>query len=679
MSTELFAKEQAILDRARAALATSHQEFESLAVGYERLLKQVRRLVQISDRSEERLKDANLLIEQQKLALEKANEEISRHAELLEVRVRERTRELAAERAKLERLVRIGITLGGVRDGAVLQETILEGALELSGADGAVLYFLDDNALIPRLARIDSLGLRRGGTLLPLPDLPAVPLRTEAGRPNDKDIVAAAVQVRRSLVVDDAYDQAPFDLSLVYQLDLRLGYRTRSLLAVPLIPRGAEVIGVLLLLNARDADSGAITGFSAETRRIVEALASQAAVSIDNYSLLEIQGNLLESFIELIAGAIDAKSPHTGGHCARVPEIAQMVAEAASVQAQGPFAAFALTSEDEWREFRIAAWLHDCGKVTTPEYVVDKATKLETLYNRIHEVRTRFEVLWREADIAYWRALAQGEADEASLARERDALKATLQDEFAFVAQCNIGGEFMAPADLERLQVIAGRTWTRYFDDTLGLAHLEVDRLPPDHPAPPVEEPLLADRPEHRVSRPSGETFLPDARMDIPAYLYNFGELYNLSIRRGTLTEEERFKINDHVVQTIAMLRRLSFPKSLRRVPEYAGAHHETLAGTGYPRRLRAEEMSVPARIIALADIFEALTAADRPYKKAKSLGEALKIMAFMARDRHIDPDLFDLLLESGIYRLYAESYLLPEQLGPIDLAALRGIVHGTP
>ncbi|GEO81835.1 HD domain-containing phosphohydrolase [Pararhodospirillum oryzae] len=634
---ELFAREQTVLDQARAALqATPNPAFEVLADEYGRLVRQMRRLVQISDRSEERLKDAYTLIEQQKAELERANAAISRYADDLEQRVRERTRELAQERERLERLVRLGITLGRERDPKRLPDLLVDGALELSGATMGTLYTLDEERL--------SVASRRGGPPLPPDDPPPAPV-TEA---------------LRNRVLIRVTSPGP--------------NRTRICtgVAVPLIPRGQETIGALLLETQPDAPP-----FADETRPLVEALVAQGAAALDNQNLLKIQAILLESFIELIAGAIDAKSPHTGGHCARVPEIAHLIARAACAETRGPFAGFALTTEDEWREFRIAAWLHDCGKVTTPEYVVDKATKLETLYNRLHEIRTRFEVLWRDAEIAYWRGLARNEAPEPELDRRRHDARQALQDDFAFVAACNIGGEALAEADLERLKVLANRPWIRHFDDTLGLSADERRRLPADHPAPPAEERLLADRPEHRVPRPAGETTIPDLRLSIPPLLFNFGELYNLTIRRGTLTEEERFKINDHVVQTIAMLRRLSFPKSLRRVPEYAGAHHETLIGTGYPRRLMADEMSVPARILAVADVFEALTAGDRPYKKAKPLSEALAIMAGMVSRRHLDPDLFDLLLTSGVYRVYAEMYLTAEQRDPVDLDALRALARG--
>jgi len=325
----------------------------------------------------------------------------------------------------------------------------------------------------------------------------------------------------------------------------------------------------------------------------------------------------------------------------------------------------------------VAAWLHDCGKVTTPEYVVDKATKLETIYDRIHEIRTRFEVLKRDAEIAALRRILGGEsreAVEAELARDLAALDA----DFAFVASCNEGGEFMAPERLARLQRIAERTWLRTLDDRLGISHEERERKAsaPIRPLP-AQERLLADKPEHAITRSATEHIGADNpwgfRLETPALRYNRGELYNLSIGRGTLTAEDRHKINDHIVQTIVMLSQLPFPKHLQQVPEIAGGHHEKMDGTGYPKRLTGNEMSPLARMMAIADIFEALTAIDRPYKKGKTLSEAIAIMARMRDEQHIDADLFALFLRAGVYRDYAQRFMQPQYIDAVDIERFLG------
>ncbi|MGB5466438.1 MAG: HD domain-containing phosphohydrolase, partial [Sedimenticolaceae bacterium] len=365
--------------------------------------------------------------------------------------------------------------------------------------------------------------------------------------------------------------------------------------------------------------------------------------------------------------------PYTGGHCQRLPELTRMLAEAACASADPPFADVEL-SDDEWEALHIASWLHDCGKVTTPEYVVDKSTKLETIYDRIHEIRMRFELLKRDAEVEYWREVADG-GDRTKLQAELDARRQALDDDFAFVAACNEGGDFMAPERIERLREIARTTWTRTLDDRIGISWEErqrKDRTPA--PTLPVTERLLADKQEHIIERPDSERMPADNRwgfkLDVPEHKYNRGELYNLEVARGTLSAEERFKINDHVVQTIVMLDKLPYPRHLRAVPEIAGGHHETMQGTGYPKRLTRDETSLPARMMAIADIFEALTASDRPYKKAKSLSEAIRILSFMRKDDHIDPDLFVLFLKSGVWRQYAEKYLAPEQLDDVDIQA---------
>jgi hypothetical protein len=348
-----------------------------------------------------------------------------------------------------------------------------------------------------------------------------------------------------------------------------------------------------------------------------------------------------------------------------------MLADAACRQTDGPYAGFRLDAQ-QWEAVRLAAWLHDCGKVTTPEFVVEKATKLEAPYNRIHEIRMRFELLKRDAQIACLEAIARGEPAQQANAACRLRL-ATLDEDFAFVARCNLGGESMDDADVERLRRIGETRWLRTLDDRLGLSRDELDRMPSPAPTLPTAEPLLADRPEHRIARPPMPE-LPDAlrerfNMRVPQWLYDRGELHNLSIRRGTLTEEERYRINEHIVQTQIMLAQLPFPPHLRSVPEIAGNHHERVDGAGYPRGLHAEEMSPLSRMMAIADVFEALTAADRPYKPGMKLSQALTLMARMRDQGHLDPDLFDIFLRSGVHLEYARRFVAPGQIDEVDPA----------
>ncbi|NQZ23050.1 MAG: transporter substrate-binding domain-containing protein [Colwellia sp.] len=382
------------------------------------------------------------------------------------------------------------------------------------------------------------------------------------------------------------------------------------------------------------------------------------------------QKQLMESFIKLIAQAIDDKSPYTAGHCERVPELGIMLVEAASKSNFGCFSDFSLETEEQQREFRVAAWLHDCGKITTPEHIVDKATKLETIYNRIHEIRMRFEVLWRDAEIIFYKKILLEPDSGAFHQQELKRTRKKLTDDFAFIAESNIGGEFMGEDKVERLLAISQQTWVRHFDDRLGLSPQELAKQSGEEVTLPVTEKILIDKAKHIEVRTQNKTYDPSfgIKMNIPDKLYNRGELYNLSISRGTLTNEDRFKINEHVISTIRMLDNLPFPPELANVPRYASTHHETLIGTGYPRKLVGEDLSIPERILVLADIFEALTAADRPYKKAKPLSVAIKIMHKMVLDQHIDQEVFELFLTSGVYADYAKKYLPSDQLDSLNI-----------
>ncbi|ATC98392.1 hypothetical protein PSPO_a1286 [Pseudoalteromonas spongiae UST010723-006] len=382
------------------------------------------------------------------------------------------------------------------------------------------------------------------------------------------------------------------------------------------------------------------------------------------------QAELLDSFVKLIAQAIDDKSPYTAGHCNRVPELGLMLVDHASDCDEPHFKAFKLDTDDKKREFKLAAWLHDCGKIITPEHIVDKGTKLECIYNRIHEIRMRFEVLLRDAEISCYKQLLQQPERESELQLELNATQQALYEEYEFVAKINQGGEFMEEDKITRLEEIAKRTWLRHFSDKKGLSPLE--ELKNDQPDEllPITEQLLADKEGHIIKREQAVEYAPHLgiNIEVPEYKANLGELYNLKIGRGTLTAEDRFIINEHIIGTIKMLDSLPFPCELSNVPRYASTHHETLKGTGYPRKLTGDDLSIPERILVLADIFEALTASDRPYKKAKPLSVAIDILHKMSLDQHVDIEVFKLFLRSGVYKQYAQKYMPKEQIDEIDL-----------
>jgi HD-GYP domain-containing protein (c-di-GMP phosphodiesterase class II) len=555
----------------------------------------------------------------------------------------------------INRFINLINTLASEQNLDDLLRRVSHETMRISHADGVLTYLMNDNedALNPEVLCSSNNDYIETESLKPITC------------PDENEIAPLFKKNRSSvIIIDDSSDSAFKPLLKLFNTD------HLTMIALPLVNRNYGHIGLLCLLF-RKADE-----LTTETEKaslaFIQALSGFAAVTLESRQLLHMQEALLNAFIKLIAGAIDAKSPYTGGHCQRVPELTRMLAQSACESTEPPFDAFDL-AEEEWEALEIASWLHDCGKVTTPEYVVDKATKLETIYDRIHEIRMRFEVLKRDAEIQYWQQLAEG-GDKDSLQRSLVETLKQMDDDYAFIAECNEGGEFMSDDKIERLHGIAQRTWKRTLDDRIGISEEEARRKSrSEKPTLPAEEHVLADKSEHIIERENHERMPADNpwgfKLDVPEHKYNRGELYNLAVSRGTLSAEERYKINDHMTQTIIMLEKLPYPKHLRDVPKIAGGHHETMDGKGYPKRLTRSDMSLTARMMAIADIFEALTASDRPYKKAKSLSEAIRIMSTMRNNNHIDPDLFKLFLTSGVYRKYGEQFLDAKQVDDVDVS----------
>lgn len=527
----------------------------------------------------------------------------------------------------LKELTDIGIALSAEKDHSRLLEIILLKAMEITKADGGTLYTrTEDNRLTFEILVNRSLGIHRGGTSGEEIKFYPLALYDAEGKPNRTMVAAWAAISGETVNIEDAYASHDFDFSGTRNFDQKTGYRSKSFLTVPLRNHENEIIGVLQLINAHQTGSGAVVPFSALDQRFVESLASQAAVTITNRSLIDAQKKLFDALIQLVANAVDEKSPYTAGHCRRVPVLTNLLADAACRTTSGPLRDFTMT-EVEMYELEVAAWLHDCGKITTPEYVVDKGTKLETIFDRIHIVDARFEVLKRDAEIAaLQRRLRSLGADPEALLRDDAELSAALShlnDDRDFIRRSNIGGEQIAEEQRNRIEKIARYQWAG---------------------SEGVAEPLLSRE-----------------------------EIENLQIGRGTLSVREREIINNHVAVTIKMLESLPYPKHLRRVPEFAGGHHEKMDGTGYPHGLLRHQMSIPARMVAIADVFEALTANDRPYKKAMPLSQSLKILGRMKLENHIDADLFDVFMHDQVYLKYARQYLSPKQIDEIDLNTIPG------
>lgn len=599
-------------------------------------------------------------------------DELAEAFRLMKKTLAQKTKALETALEKLERIIELGIAMSVEKNSDKLVELILKGAKEISHADGGSLYLKNQEDLLEfKIVLNDSLGFEQGGTSSTPISMPAVPMFTDDEIPNLHNVVSYACHACSMIVIDDAYNAQDFDFSGTKKFDAMNSYRSKSFLTVPLKLQGGEVIGALQLINCMEDGSEEPVPFSTDIQGFVEALSAEAAVVLHNRGLMSVQDKLFESLIQLTAGAIDTKSPYTGGHCERVPELAMMIAEEAEKTTEGPLADFSFSTDEERRAFRIGAWLHDAGKMTTPEFVVDKAVKLETIYNRIHEIRTRFEVLLRDIRLEEKEALLSGAVTETA-AGIRAEKEAELFRDFNFIAECNTGLNNADPNRLSRLQKIADRTWLSHFDHTAGLSKEELSRTEePFIPGCTTSRNLLSDKPEHLV--PYKKDFVQTYekygfQLPHPKNLYNRGELYNLAIKYGTLTEEERYKINEHIMQTIVMLDQLPFPKELSRIMEFASTHHETLTGSGYPRGLTEESLSIPSRILAIADIFEALTACDRPYKEAKTLSEAIAILYGMKERRQIDPQIFALFLKSGIYKKYADKHLLDAQKDDVDI-----------
>lgn len=509
-------------------------------------------------------------------------------------------------------LVDIGVALSEETDSLTLLKKILDAAKALTHADGATLYLIKDKSLHFTVMQTTSIDLHSENNPWALAP---IPLYTDDGIPNTTTMASCCAVSGLSTNIKNIRDVPEFDISGALKYDKITGYCTQSILTIPLINHEKDVIGVLQLINAQNPEAN-ITDFSAQSQRMAEALAAQAAMSLTNQQLVKDMRELLEKFIEVIADAIDEKSPYTGGHCRRVPDIVMLFAEAIQSCTTGPFADQHFSPE-EFYELKIAALLHDWGKITTPVHIVDKATKLETIFDRINLIESRFEILKRDIEIEQLKQQLAGNDKENNAEQCQQ-----LDDDLAFLRRCNLGAEFMSEEHQQQIHRIARYQWTNSKGET---------------------QPLL-----------------------------NENEVANLTISKGTLTNDERQIINAHISTTIRMLESLPFPKHLRNVPEIASGHHERMDGKGYPKGLKQDEMSIQARMIGIADIFEALTATDRPYKNPMPLSQALRILANMSQSGHIDPELFQTFIDKGVYLKYAEQYMERSQIDEVNLSDLK-------
>lgn len=498
----------------------------------------------------------------------------------------------------------------------LLSEIISKGKL-FTNADGGTLYLMseDEKSLVFKIVETDSLGIKMGTSAQEITWAP-VPLYLEDGSSNDKMVAAYCAIKSEILNFEDVYNAEGFNFEGTKKFDEGTGFRSKSMLVIPMIDHNKDVIGVLQLLNAKDSE-GNVISFTSDDEKLLLSLTSQAAVAITNARMIKDLKELLESFIKSIAYAVDQKSPYTGGHVNKVASISLKIAKAINSAKTGKYADVHYTKQDI-NEIRISALMHDVGKITTPQHIMDKATKLEALYDRINLIKIKFEAIKKDMKIDMlnekFRLIESGadSKDTQLLEQELKEKFDVLDKEFAFVKSSNIGGEFMSDDDIEFIKKIATRKY-------------RVNN---------VEHNLLSD-----------------------------DEVHHLCIRKGTLTPEEFVIMRDHARVSNEMLDALPFPKHLKRVPSIAGGHHEKLNGKGYPQGLKENELTLEARILALADIFEALSASDRPYKEAKKMSEIMKIIGFMVKDGELDGDLVQFFYDQNIHLKYAKQCFRPEQI----------------
>ncbi len=514
-------------------------------------------------------------------------------------------------------LTKIGIALSAEKKINNFFKLVLDEAIRFTNADGGTIYTLseDKRTLDFKIICTISMNLRLG--MADTAKWPSVPLYDEKGNKLFKNFASYVAHTGKATSVEDAYNQNIFDNSGTKKYDKNNNYHSKSMAAIPMKDHENELLGVIQLINAMD-EKGNIVNFNDEHITMLTSLASQAAIAFTNKNLIEGLENLLYQFIKSIAGAIDRKSKYTGGHIKRVATLSEMLSQ--KIQKDKGHYKDITFSDDELQEISIAGWMHDVGKITTPIYVRDKAKKLETIFDRVELINTRFNLV-RSIILEDISCCLKDNCKKEEL----EKLLEQLEEDRKFIYQANTGGEFMKDEDLERIDRIFQFKYSSNENDY---------------------------------------------------FLLTENEKINLSIRRGTLLPEEFDKMREHAIVTHEMLGELTFPKKFRDVPKYASAHHEKLNGKGYPFQLSAEQMPLQSRIIAIADLYEALTASDRPYKKGKTLTETLKIMAFMVKDGEIDADLLDLLIDSGLYLEYAKKFLKPRQIDDVDIAKIKAMYH---
>ena len=525
----------------------------------------------------------------------------------------------------IQRLTRIGESLSSETELDKIFDMILDEGISFTRADAATIYTVNQDAtkLQFEIVYNATLNLRKGGTREPV-NWKSIDLYDENGNPVDNKIVTNVYHHKHSLCFVDVYKAEGYDVSGTIKTDRENNYRCKSMLTIPLKNHEDTVLGVIQFINAMD-EEGNIIPFTEEHKAMLSSLASQAAIALSNKKLIENLEELLNQFIRSIAGAIERKSKYSSNHITRVALLTEMIANKINDKGEKYFPGRKF-SENELKELSMAGWMHDVGKIVTPEAIMDKSTKLETICDRIELVKLRLEKMELLLSCLQTKLNENEFADFIHQHIDSELEPKDFPNYFTnitnFLINVNVGKEFVDKADLEKIE-------------KLGKIDFEYE----------------------------GKHY----------FIFTEDEKKNMLISgRGTFTPEEMKIMQDHVAITWEMLSKLSFPKKYENVAFYAATHHEALNGKGYPNGYKAENLPLQSRILAVADIFEALTAADRPYKPAKTLSESLTIMGFMVKDGHLDKDLVDFFLDSGLYKEYAERFMKKDYIDDVDIDSIK-------
>ena len=500
-----------------------------------------------------------------------------------------------------KRIMDINLELASELDKDKLLEMILTLTRELTHSDAGTLYIKskDKKHLDFKVVQNKSLNIYMGGTKGEI-TWNSLPLYLENGEKNKSMIAVISALENRIINIPDVYVEESYNFEGTKNFDNLTGYKSNSMLVIPLINHEKDVIGVLQLINK--THDGELIPYDENDERIIKALSAQAAMALTNSQLILSLEEFLDAYVSTIASAIDAKSKHTLKHIKNISKLAPMIAKAID-EDETIYKDIKYTSNNI-KEIELAAKMHDIGKISMPEAIIDKATKLHLIIDGIELIKERFEIFKRDYEIA----LLKNEISEKEYFQKMQIIN----DDIEFIEKVNIGSEFMKKEDLNRIEQISKYTY------------IKNNKIVP----------IITD-----------------------------DEKYNLQTQKGTLTKEEKNIMNSHAQLSYEMLVELPFPKKYENVFHIAINHHEKLNGKGYPRGLEAKELVLEDRIMILADIFEALTASDRPYKNAKKLSEVFRILESMAQNGEIDAKLLNFFRNSKILEEYSKEELSPEQI----------------